>query len=455
MEIQRLIRLLGRIGDEGGDAPAARARREAARRALTAHGAGAVGPLLAVLWDDDAPLPWPEAACLLRRIGEPALGPLADALVAAPTGVALTRARWAFVGLDLPDPRGYGPALRHPHPRVRESAAFAVQRRGPAALPLAPGLIALLDDPAAAVRESARWALRDLGDGVIGPLRLARRERRPARARRSALEVLAAVGGPAALDARDLAAVRRLIGLRARDEVPAPMDMAGPWFALRTADTAGVLAAFGLSDPVPVTMRLGAAAWRHDRRAGAEHGACSRVYVSPVLDGWTLVFGSPSGDPHEPGGTAAGPLVRRRCGELSRRFGTAHWYGARHTDDWAAWCLAERGEVVRFYDAARPEETTGARHPAEPAGPLPHEEDFPRELFADLDASDTEAFLASYEEVRRELARPGPGIAADVAARASVGPAGLGPRTRVSGRAMLALTACGRAHGHPPGALPI
>jgi hypothetical protein len=45
--------------------------------------------------------------------------------------------------------------------------------------------------------------------------------------------------------------------------------------------------------------------------------------------------------------------------------------------------------------------------------------------------------------------------ATDVAARTSVDPASLGPATRVRGPAVLALTACGRRHGHPPGALPV
>ncbi|MDT0347009.1 HEAT repeat domain-containing protein [Streptomyces litchfieldiae] len=456
MEIQRLIRLIGLIGDEAGDTPFTAPERETARRALIDRGAEAVPPLLAVLWDDHGPLEWFEAAWLLRRIGAPALGPLTAALAAAPSHVALVRARWAFAGLDVPA-AAFGPALRHPHPRVRETTAWALQRRGAKALCLVPALLPLLDDPDHGVRVSAGGALRTMSPGVVGPLRRARRTPgSSARLRRGALAALAAVGGPAALDERDIAAVRRLIAVRARDEVPEPIRVCAPWFALRTADQDAVLAAFGLSAPEPVTMRLGASAWQHDAHAARPgHGACSRVYVSPALDGWTLVFGSPFQDAHRADGGISGPVIRRRCAELSRRFGEAHWYGMRCAGEWAAWCFGERGAIVRHYDAADPERASGPPHPWEPPGPLPHEADFPQGSFDGIDASDAEAFLASYEEVRRETGIPGPYPATDVAARASVSPAALGPRTRVTGRAVLALTACGRAHGHPPGALRI
>jgi hypothetical protein len=62
---------------------------------------------------------------------------------------------------------------------------------------------------------------------------------------------------------------------------------------------------------------------------------------------------------------------------------------------------------------------------------LPHDDDF--EGDAELELCDACAF----------------------AARASVDPASLGPHTRVEGHGLLALTAYGREHGHPPGALAI
>ncbi|MGK5531902.1 HEAT repeat domain-containing protein [Streptomyces sp. URMC 129] len=449
-------RLLGLIAEVASEDPSV---RETARGELIALGATAVGPLLAALWDDDAPVAWSEAAWLLRKIGQPALDPLADAISAAPTPTALRRARWAFTGLDVPGLGVYASALRHWHPQVRQSAAYVFQGRGRDALPEAHLLLPLLADPVPEVREGAVWALREVGPGVLPLLRDVRRGRWPGfeRSRAGALEVLAAVGGPAALDEADRAAVRRLISVKARDEIPEPMHTCGPWFAVPTGDQEAVLDAFGLSDPMPVTMRLGASAWSHDLHAGngprARHGTCSRVYVSPVLDGWTLVFGIPSGDAHPADGRSRGTRVRHRCAALSRRFGVAHWYGMRCGDDWTAWCFGERGRVVRFYDAADPDHEVGRGHPAELRCLPPHESGFAHGALAGVDAADAEAFLACYEEIRQELWRPGQYTAVEVAGQASVDPASIGPQTRVTGRAVLALSACGREHGHPRGAL--
>jgi hypothetical protein len=86
------------------------------------------------------------------------------------------------------------------------------------------------------------------------------------------------------LDRRDARLVERLIRVRQRTEVPESVFPDGIWFALPTADQDAVLRAFGLRDPVPVTMRMGMAAWL---RTWREFNLCGAVYVSPVLNGWT------------------------------------------------------------------------------------------------------------------------------------------------------------------------
>jgi hypothetical protein len=228
------------------------------------------------------------------------------------------------------------------------------------------------------------------------------------------------VGGPAALDERDRAALRRLVRLRRAGEVPAPMHVCGSWFAVRSADQAEVLGAFRLSDPEPVTMGLGAAAWNHGEHTGrgadpaAAHAGCARAYVTPVLDGgWTLVFGPWPGAPHRTRVPPPPAAVRGWCAGLSRRFGAAHWYGQGCGTPWTAWCLAERGRVLRHYDAAAPERTTGAAHPAESGAVLPHEElppagppAFPPGAFEGIPARDAETFLSCLEEVLRALDDP-------------------------------------------------
>ncbi|MEV3923233.1 hypothetical protein [Actinomadura coerulea] len=146
--------------------------RKAAGDALVAVGEPAVRPVLAVLCDEESPVDWAASATVLRRIGLPALGPLVEAMAAAPTGEVSRRCGWAHCGLEIED-----------------LAAF-------------------------------------------------------------------------------------------------------PWYAVPTGHRNAVLDAFGLSEPEPVTMRLGASAWNHDHHAWrGDHRSCRRVYVTPRLDGWTLVFG--------------------------------------------------------------------------------------------------------------------------------------------------------------------
>ncbi|HEY1178030.1 MAG TPA: hypothetical protein VGF17_17880, partial [Phytomonospora sp.] len=116
-----------------------------------------------------------------------------------------------------------------------------------------------------------------------------------------------------------------------------------------------------------------------------------------------------------------------RCAELSRRFGRAHWYGQSCGDDWNAWCFAEKGQVVRFFDNEEPDSAVGGPHPAEDGWALTYEEDDERDLC----------------------------FAGDIAAAASVDPGAIGPHTTVTGHGVVALTACGLKRGHPKGSLEI
>jgi len=100
--------------------------------------------------------------------------------------------------------------------------------------------------------------------------------------------------------------------------------------------------------------------------------------------------------------------------------------------------------------------TTALPHPAESGLLLPHQDDgFPQGALDGVDTSDPEAFRARYRQVKEELGIPDVCYATDIAARLSVDPGALGAHTRATGRGVLALTACGREHGHPAGALPV
>lgn len=238
------------------------------------------------------------------------------------------------------------------------------------------------------------------------------------------------------------------------NEAPGPVHLCGFWYAVPTADQGSVLDAFDLGEGQVVSLRAGAETWNLDQHAwdaDDAHAACSRVFVSPVLDGWTLVFGSSSLDHHrvedaDDPEAALAPVVRERCVALSRRFGASHWYGMSCGDGWTAWCVAENGEVLRHYDAFDAEENgdDGPRHPAEAGYLLPHEDGFPEDAFDDVDVSDSAAFTALHDRLKRELGIPDTCYADDIAARLSVNPGALGPHTAVSGQGVVALTACGR-----------
>ncbi|WP_233594733.1 hypothetical protein [Amycolatopsis sp. WAC 04169] len=317
------------------------------------------------------------------------------------------------------------------------------------------------------------WDLQDAGPEDFPELHEIRRTGDQAQ-RNAARALLFALGGPEALGEYDLALVRRLIQGKLADDVPVAMQACEFWYAIPTADQAAVLDAFGLSDPEPVTMSLGTEIW-HQRHFGPGHQRCARVYVSPALDGWTLVFGGPSEDAHPADVTdesswSSEPrehyqamlanekvwrrVVRDRCAELSRKFGEAHHYYRSHGDSMTSWCVAGNGSLVRFYDNAAPEESVGAL-PAENDYLLPHEDAPLPEGWAD-DIQHTEdpldwqrEFVRRYRRLKTEIGFPDHCDADTIAEAVSVHPGKIGPHTRVEGHGVIALTGCGRRYGHP------
>lgn len=441
-------------------------RTRPARDLLVGQGAAAVAAVLDLLRDVGSPVDWTVPADVLCRIGEPALLPLAEAAVSADSPEAARRIVWTLARLEVGRPKAYVPLLGHAHAPVRSAALSAFQGEGAAASACMEQLVPLLGDPEPEVRRRAVRVFKGIGTAAVPRLRRLRRE--PAtgpRIRAGVLEALAAVGGPAVLDSRDQEAWRRLTRIKRLGETPEGMHLCGSWYAVASADQEAVLAAFDLGDPEPVTLRTGAAAWNHDchdwERA-RPHRRCARAYVSPALDGWTLVFGDSSQDTHRVEAAddreqVLPDVVRGRCADLSRRFGAAHWYAMSCGDGWTAWCIAEAGEVVRHYDAFAAAEVgdEGPAHPAEAGYLLPHQDGIPADAFDGVSFTDTEEFVAWCRRVKEEHRIPDTCYARDIAARLSVDPGALGAHTRVAGTGVLALTACGRERGHPAGALPV
>ncbi|RJO70626.1 hypothetical protein D5S18_25745 [Nocardia panacis] len=352
-------------------------------------------------------------------------------------------------------------------------------------------LVTLLGSPLKSVRQNAVRFLAALGPGVAPLLRAIRNTRTPGR--RAAISALAELDWTE-LDPADQMLAQRLIRVKQPGEVPQPVTPQGEWYAVPTTDQAAVLAAFDLRDPMPVTMRMGFAPWQRNGpwRPLPEYlgygvtGQYGQVFVTPVLDGWTLVFADSSVLAAEENPTedeVEFAAAHRRCAELSRHFGAAHWYLESEDGgcfDQSGWCIAANGDIVRscYYDfdidggvRIGPATESGS-HPtidetrawinenSQGGAPLVR----PRSR-----ASEIAELMASLKASRPDFAfRPRAEVTDDiddeplvwefrslvVASRLSVNPRALGSHTRVQGTGVLAVPA-GKPDTRRYGALPI
>ncbi len=464
--------------------------------------------LVEVLRYEEYSYAWPDCADMLSEDlcdSKISFNVFIDDLIEAPNEVVFDR----FAGL-LGLPAGTHPPRfaidGHSGDSVLPAPAVAAGLHQRAAV-----LVALLGSPLERVRQNAVWFLAELGPGVAPVLRAVRDTRMLGR--RAAISALAELDW-AELGTADQALVQRLIRVKQLTEVPQPVIPQGEWYALPTTDQAAVLAAFDLRDPVPVTMRMGFAPWQLDGpwRPLPEYigygitGAYGQVFVTPALDGWTLVFADGSvltADGNVADGEVAFASAHRRCAELSRRFGKAHWYLETESGgcwDQSGWCVADKGEVVRYcyYDfdiddgvqigpaaesgrqptveelrawvnehdpgtgvpPVRPEtppsESTEEKFKAwvlEKFAPTPKDERSYEDIDDEFDdADDVDEPLDTHQDEGESGGWEFRSL--EVAWRLSVSPEALGPHTRVQGTGVLAVPA-GKPHSRRYGALPI
>ncbi|MFC8285983.1 hypothetical protein [Streptomyces cyaneofuscatus] len=155
----------------------------------------------------------------------------------------------------------------------------------------------------------------------------------------------------------------------------------------------------------------------------------ARVYVSPELDGWTLVIG-PWCDPCD---DEASDEMLRLCVDLSSRYGQAQAYYYGMQGEGSAWLIAEGGAVVRRYCE------TGA--PDEDAiftlrQPLPLE----RSRREELGLPPTWDENTRGSEAEDEWKWEGHEMAPEIAAALGISPRGLTPQTPRRGTGLLAHT---------------
>jgi hypothetical protein len=408
----------------------------------------------------------------LTQIGRPAFWPLVDAVAASNPGEHWEPYR-VLHGFSVDLVEDYAVALGHASPWVRLAAAIRLNRLGPDALPAAPALVARLDDPDPDVREQVIFALKYIGDGVIPALQEVRAHG-PGHLRASALTALAEVGGEAALRPEDRAALERLLRIKLLNERAESVGggLCGVWLAIPGGDQQAIMQALDLTEQRLATMRLGFAVISSDRHGGGTfQQRDSRVFITPQLDGWTLVVGgwyARWGTPKRQGDLEVGlgidpateiEVVR----ELSARFGQAQSYRYDGQFGSSDYLVCVDGEICRYYNWSKPELSIGERLPVEESMRLPHEEArIPEEGRAALDAlldeclGDLDRYFERQREVYDRYGVPPICDAFDIAAAMSVSPTKLGPQTEVVGHGLIALTPAGREHGVPTrGAFPI
>ncbi|WP_234436822.1 HEAT repeat domain-containing protein [Streptomyces maremycinicus] len=301
-------------------------RGEGAAEALVALGGGAVEGLVRELANEESSVDWRPLAAVLGRVGgAAAFDGVLRGLASAVGEGSRRRPGFAFSGFGAAALDRCTAALSHPAPHVRLAAVRGLQRCGDGARSVVTELLPLLGDPDHEVGREAQHALVLQGEHVV-PLLRRIRERGPGRLRARALTVLAELGGETALSRADVAAIERLVRVKLPDDRPEGMWACwNHWIAVPGGDRAGIMRTLGLVDPRPVTFALGNDIVDSDSHGfGPEdpYDGYERVFVTPELDGWTLVLGAWC----DPCGEERRDDVLRLCTELSARYGRAHAY---------------------------------------------------------------------------------------------------------------------------------
>lgn len=121
---------------------------------------------------------------------------------------------------------------------------------------------------------------------------------------------------------------------------PAAFGYRMAWLAVRSRDTAAVVAELGLIAPEPCNWKSGIGTV-YDDQLGADH-----VFVSPPVNGWTFVVGLAL--PYPVGRTFTDkctPLLSR----LGRRFIEVQYYFAYPLIDVFAWARLLEGRMTRAF----------------------------------------------------------------------------------------------------------
>ncbi|WP_345459344.1 HEAT repeat domain-containing protein [Actinoallomurus oryzae] len=306
-------------------------------------GDAGVPALMAELLDEESPLDWAQAGLLLRELGDAAFCAIRDAVAADLPQEPARRARWTFGGFFGEHWDRLIESLEHPSADVRACAALCLQRMEAEALPATGALIRLLGDPDPDVRQRAIWALEELGPGTLDALRKVR-ESGPGACRANAFKAIMNIGGPEALSEKDRALWRRHLGAKAAADRPQEI-WENSCIAVPGGDQQAVLELLDFSDPSPMYFDLGLAVasgswWTVPE---VEHEQRAEAFVTPEVDGWTLIVSGWCYPAWDDEWYARTRDVMRR---LSERFGVAWGFAGRGYGGTAAWACAKNGDLI-------------------------------------------------------------------------------------------------------------
>ncbi len=196
----------------------------------------------------------------------------------------------------------------------------------------------------------------------------------------------------------------------------------------------------GLTQPSLVTFAVAEEVIDADSHGDLDEDpeGLARVYVSPELDGWTLVIGRWC----DPCDSERSDEVLRMCLELSERYGQAQAYYYGWQGDGSAWLITEEGSVVRRYC-----ETGEGEDALLTLGePLPVE----RARRERLGLSPVWNKATETQEAEDEWKWATSDMAPEIAAALSISPLALTAETSVRGIGVLALTPYRDPRPDPP-----
>jgi hypothetical protein len=126
---------------------------------------------------------------------------------------------------------------------------------------------------------------------------------------------------------------------------PVPFGYKINWFAIASTDLMAIAAILDVDQTVPVGWAEGVATAYAD--------SAPRIFISPPIDGWTLVAGCsiphPCDESHNIEQVDLGRRFRHIFTRLADHAGEVQFFGNHRVVDFAAWARARRGRIERVF----------------------------------------------------------------------------------------------------------